>query len=250
MKKLLFLLLLTLLVIGCKKTSFPIYQARADIYFSNLSQDIYIDSLQYSFGIDPDFNEDSIAVDISITGDTANIDRPFTLIVDKTVSDAVEGQDYKLPESNKLVIPRDSTGKRIYVKIFRSDALLDKPATLVLKLMPNTHFDTLLSDQKESYYSNVMLKARTFKIVITAIVEKPSYWDDFSNFLGDYSQQKLLLLLKVNDLKRTDDISNLSASYFKDIATKTQAYLNAQATAGNIIREKNGQPMAMGPDVQ
>lgn len=116
--------------------------------------------------------------------------------------------------------------------------------------MPNTFFDTLITEQKESIYNNIMLNAVSFKITIDDIIPEPDYWKDYINFLGAYSQQKYLVLLKVNGLSLTDDIGKLSKTYFKEIATKMQQYLNQQAAAGNIIRERDGSLMAMGPDVR
>ncbi|WP_142686811.1 DUF4843 domain-containing protein [Chitinophaga polysaccharea] len=254
MKQLLLLALPVLLFMSCKKTSFIVYNTKADIYFDNHMirnfDFIYYSTKGYSFGNKPDVTEDSIPLTVKITGGIASTDRPFVLAVNQDSSGAVAGRDYTLPDNSKLIIPRDSITATFYVKVHRSAALLDKPATLVLKLMPNTFFDTLITEQKESIYNNIILNAVSFKITIDDIIPKPGYWKNYINFLGAYSQQKYLILLKVNGLSLTDDIGKLSKTYFKEIATKMQQYLHQQAAAGNIIREKDGSLMVMGPDVR
>jgi len=259
MKQLLLTVLSLWLFAACKKADFLRYDTsnKADIYFDNHTVEdynywnLYFDTARISFGSRPDVTQDSVLLGVRISGDTTATDRAFSLVVDKNASSAVAGRDYQLPDNNSLVIRRDSIGAKFYVKIFKSAAILDTPLTLVLKLMPNNHFDTLITQQKEQYlYNNVILNATRFRITIDNIIPEPDYWKNYVNFLGSYSQQKYLLLLKVNGLTLTDAIGNLSVTYFKGIASKVQAYLNQQAAAGNTILEKDGSPMVMGPDAQ
>jgi hypothetical protein len=134
--------------------------------------------------------------------------------------------------------------------VFRTNHLLKGPAQVILKLAPNEYFDTLIRKTKESYYNNVMLQATTLKIVIDDQVPEPDFWKAFINYFGSYSQDKYLLVLQVNQLDIKDDLSGLAASFFENISKKTQAYLKEQAAKGNVIRERDGTAMSMGPDAQ
>lgn len=252
---------LGLLLLGaCSKKDLQVFNSKGDIYFNNLkksedyeSWDKYFDTLKYSFAAaTPDLMQDTVVVNVKITGNTASTPREFKLIIDKENTDAVEGRDFKLPDNNNYFIASGAVTAAFKVVIFKTSAMEEKPVNLTLRLLPNENFDTLLLLRKENVLSNSQpaIRLNRFVISMSNILNVPAYWLENENFFGRYSWEKWKVVAQVLEVEFDYDLSGFPKDAYKSFAISTQAYLNSEAAKGNIIRELDGSAMMMGPDVQ
>lgn len=249
-----------LLLGACSKQRLQLFNSKGDIYFNNLTKsedyeswDKYFDTLRYSFADkEPDLVQDTVKVNVKITGDTTSTPRAFKFIIDKEHTDAVEGRDYKLPDNNNYIIPGGAVAAEFKVIIFKTSAMEERPVHLTLKLLPNENFDTLFIFRKENALDRSMpaIRLNRFVISMSNILAVPAYWSENENFFGKYSWEKWQIVAQVIGVDLNYDLSGFPKSTYKSFATSTQEYLNREAARGNIIRERDGSAMIMGPDVQ
>ncbi|MGN6419218.1 MAG: DUF4843 domain-containing protein [Pseudobacter sp.] len=253
--------ILGLLLLGaCSKENVQLFNSKGDIYFNNLiksedyeSWDKYFDTLKYSFATkEPAFVQDTLVVSVKITGNTTSTPRAFQLITDEEHTDAIEGRDFKLPENNNYFIPGGAVTADFKVVIFKTSAMEEKPLYLTLRLLPNENFDTLFLLRKENVLdrSAPAIRLNRFVISMSNTLNVPAYWSENENFFGKYSWEKWLIVARVLDIEPDYDLSGFPRESYKRYATSTQQYLNSEAAKGNIIRERDGSVMIMGPDVQ
>lgn len=204
---------------ACKKISTePSYKQAANIYFdwsdSTGTDASRVDSLAYTFALNPARTIDTEYLPVRIAGDRMSKDRFFKLAVVDTATTAKVGTHYKALDSI-YKMPADSGLVHVPVYFYSTDTSLHSKSVHVrFILLPTTDFTT--TDLKYNYA----------KISISNMLTKPTWWDIWSSFLFDYSQVKFGLFISVTgrtSLPLPTDFNNAPIAFF--VLNKFQAFL-------------------------
>ena len=185
-KKLLYIFLLSVLLVACKKEDKLLYSIKDNIYLNYKDKDGNLDSstITYSFAYHPELARGTIWVPVVISGERVGHDRKFALTVSGEQTSAVRGLHYEALQSS-YVMPADSGTVHIPVVIKNIDTgLLSHSVLLSIKISGGEDFSSSLPEglrTKSIYFSNRL--------------EKPEWWIYWQGSLGDYSRIKHQLFL-------------------------------------------------------
>lgn len=232
-----------ILCISCKKTDqSPYFDGRAALAISgDLKQGVLSDSLAFSFGtINSAIQDTTIRIVVRAVGKTSGQDRTFKLIVNQQLSNALAGE-YQLPTS--FVIPANSTGTTLQLKIKKSDRLKTAVARLVLEVEANDQF--IPAPRLE--LKDMPVSGPKFTLSWTSLLTKPAAWDSFppgAAFIyvfGEYSRIKHQLIIDATGIANYDDLVVFSDEWTY-IYHKASAWLSAYNAAhpGAPLRDENG----------
>lgn len=197
-------LIITLIAtfISCKKEEIMLFdREETGIYFQAGNKtmmygrnEVYYDSLSFSFSNAPYKSIDTIlSVKIRTMGVIKDYPRPIKLSVDQNKSTAIAGVHYVL-DLSKAIIPANGSEINFQVKFLRTQDILDKIVSLILKLEENEHFKLYFNFQKNTnnvYSTGSLIKADIFKFNISEIYTMPSYWSYFgSTYFGTWTVKK------------------------------------------------------------
>ncbi|WP_442591894.1 DUF4843 domain-containing protein [Pedobacter sp. AW31-3R] len=236
-------LLSCLVCISCKKTDqSPYFEGRSAIAISgDLKQGVLSDSLAFSFGTINSAIEDTlIRIVVRAVGETSNQERAFKLGINQQLSNALPAE-YELPTS--FVIPANSTGTTLRLKIKKTERLKDAVARLVLEVEANDQF--IPAPRLE--LKDMPVSGPRFTLSWTSLLTKPAAWDSFppgAGFIfvfGEYSRTKHQLIIDATGIATYDDVTFFSSEWTY-IYHKASAWLNAYNAAhpGAPLRDENG----------
>lgn len=211
---------------------------------------VYYDTAQVNFGRRFTTIEDSVVFTVNLMGNLANEKRAFVMEADAATSTAIAGVHYQLPPADSLYMPAGETKRRIVVKIFRPAVLRDTLVDLYLKLKPNDFFQT--NRPIYSYNAAGERKATSLQLILDDRLLKPAIWDASESALGNYTREKLELMVGQQSLNvnRFYVASFYTATQLTAFAKTMQIYLNTQKSQGKTVYEKDGTEMKMGPTAQ
>ena len=237
---------------GCKSGIFIQEVYSTDIYGNPLS---YRDSSSYSFAnAAENVTSGKVRLYIRAIGEVANYDRPYVLKAMEGTT-AVEGEDYDLSE-NDFVIKANTGMDTIYVKLLRTAKLRNQTMRLKLGLVPNEHFETPITEYKNSSSWSAdgnMHSALSYIINFNERYSKPYYWDWYGDeYFGTFTVAKYLAINNYMGWTGTDwsnagmtgqKIQYGKLSYF---ARYIQKYFQQMADEGKPFLEDDGSFMQLG----
>ncbi len=243
------LLLLVLFQFACKKNEIDAtYKGENQLiiggdYWANNSAR---DSVVFSFAeYDLTTTEGFVTINVQISGEVADIDRPFKLAIDTPQSTALPAE-FEIP--GDLFIPAGQVKTAVPIKVKRTPRLLTEYAMIILKVLPNEHFKPgTLTPVNTVIASNlnpiVINYGPTFKILWTDVLTKPPTWDaagtGISFAVGQWSMVKHQLIIDATGIR---SFMSLTSPQKYALGSQAAAYLAAYNTAhpGNPLQNENG----------
>ena len=248
---------------SCSEEEFMTYEGnKAGIYLQRVSTtDIngtplgFTDSLVISFAsYAANFKEYPVAVPVCIMGDVTDYDRPFTLVVDKEKSTAIEGEDYEFSDT-ACYIPAGKTKQTVRLVLKRSDRITTETARLVFSLKDNANFVVELES-----YKNVTdwktqgeeLCGSSYKIIFSDKYAITTWWTyNGEMFYGKWSVKKEKLLNELMGWTHSDwERWKVAYGQMPYAAKKFRKYLQEQADNGTPVKEDDGSFMQLMPPYQ
>ena len=215
---------LVLAVSACQERTPAHFADIAGVYFNNLSLTMSVtDSLDMTFVYE---SSDSLSVPvvIQLLGRPAGQDRQIEVNVSS--DNAVEGADYLLPDL--CVLPSGASSMEYVVTLLRTESLKKEKKNITLELSENEFFSLPVSkmDQIADTVSILRLDI-AFSDMFT---KSPVAWD--SNLVGEFSQQKFVLLCKVLEIDPADfqDASVITLAKLLYISAEMTAYVEEQVS--------------------
>ncbi|WP_294182934.1 DUF4843 domain-containing protein [Sphingobacterium sp.] len=168
----LFMLLGMLLLFSCKKASLITYDQPANVYFD--LNDADRDSIIYTFAYDLEKSSDTVYFPVKIMGYRDAKPRKYEAYIVADSSTAKMGIHYDKLETAYTLKAEEG---RAYLPIIVHNVkdLEDRAVSLIIKLRENSDFGIRNPD---------LIRV---KLVLSAKLERPSWWD---NWLNNYSQVK------------------------------------------------------------
>ena len=252
-----------LFMLNSCKTDLMTYEGDAGVYFAVQYpwQSGYGDSLQWELSPVTDVSfflldvQDSvIPIRVQITGDAADYDRYFRVVVVDTGTTAVVGHDFEpIAETQKVAAGTHYTDMKI--RLYKQADLSGLRRSLMLRLEETTDFRLPLG----TWYpwpgqykwapavgaETVDISAIEHTIYISDVVSEPEGW--WGGLLGDFTVKKFYLMSEMFDLT-IDDFSkeNMNSNRARALGERFDAWLKAQRETGNEVLEEDGTPMEMG----
>ncbi|MDR2129722.1 MAG: DUF4843 domain-containing protein [Odoribacteraceae bacterium] len=185
-------LLLAALLAGaaCENTVVNRYESPASLYFYRGGSQV--DSTSYSFFFAaPSAVEDTLWLDIRLTGIPAGEARPISLVQLNAgeTNAARAGTHYVGLDDPRvapaLVLPASATSAVVPVILLRTPEMDTAAFRLALGIVPDDHFVEGIKDRA------------SFVISITATAEKPAAWDRYyDTAFGPWGQEKMRFLIE------------------------------------------------------
>lgn len=225
MKNKLFIILALVLVwIGCDERDIPTYGGVRYIEFENET----IDSTIFTFVYYPNNEYYDFPIAVKIAGLSADRDLNYSIRVDEELSTA-EAKHYIMP--GETIIRKGVYRDTCYVRLNKTEDLTDSKVKLVLRL------------EETQDLGIGKLENAVAIIQFSNMVDRPAWWDTniTTYYLGEYSDEKFTLFIKVTG---ADDLSDASNSEKRALALKFKQYLIDHAGEPETM-EKDGQPMTV-----
>lgn len=176
------------------------------------------DSLELSF-LTVTGDEASINVDACIMGNVADHDRTVGIAVDEALTTA-PADLYSVPST--VTIPAGENKATFQVTLRKSAALQSQTVRLYIKVAPTADFQVGVNED-----NHLLLKWND-------ILSKPLYWDDISQYFGEYSETKYRFMLQ------TLTAQGYEASVLDpDSGTNWSDYHNLSIIFANAVDEYN-----------
>ncbi|HWW41014.1 DUF4843 domain-containing protein [Pedobacter sp.] len=245
------LLLIGSVMVSCKK-GLETYDGQASIYFANAVESIdkkpVSDSTVISFAFAGETVKDSVLkLVVRATGATTSADRVYNLVIDPS-STLAKQQQYEIL-NQKFIIPANKVADTLRIRLKRTKEMQDKDFKLVLNLIENDQFKTLMQSTVLNSSTGKKLSYIKQIVWVNDILKQPKLWFDF--YFGTFSRKKIFLMAEVMNF----NISELD-TYDTPIAKVLyyggfmQRYLNEMKADGKTIYDEDGSEMTMGPGVQ
>lgn len=199
-----------MMILGaCNHEEVPTYYDVDRVYFAFAekagSQDFSEDYMSISMGYDIPLKDDSlVSVPIKIIGKTAAEDREVKVELVDEESTAIENEDIEIL---KAVIPANSVVGKVWLKLNRTEKIMNQNLTARLRLVGNQNFHTdytnVFSD-KNGNSKNALI----YTVHFTGIADAPSLWvasasqGQMNGVFGAYSREKLAVICEACGLTR------------------------------------------------
>ena len=252
--------LLVMLMVGasCEK-SLMSYEGAENIYFSmqknaDPEEDIYLPDATFNL-MNYAGDEVEFVLNVMITGNAKDYDRPYlvTYVADSTT--AVAGTDFILPEGG--IIKAGQVSDSLRIKLIKNDKLLDTEVKLTVQVLPNEHFSTNLTQFGHDGRDYNIFDPRMYKITYSSIMPKPYYWEYYSTTdtkengnIGYFTAEKITLINELYGLTYADWLSSseggtgaMNTTRVKVIYKKFALYLIEQYKNRTPVLEKDGRLM-------
>ncbi|OQP58973.1 DUF4843 domain-containing protein [Niastella populi] len=216
MKKIAIILLAAVaLMTACKKQQIDSFHGNENLYF-DIGMAGFRDSVLYTFAKFPGKSKDTVFIPVRVAGNRiGDKDRTYSVKVIDTASTALPGIHYQPLQADYLFAAGYGI-QRLPVVVYNTDTnLLKQAVTLKLEIVPGEDFNAELT------------KLITTRIVFSAKLEKPNWWD---MWLGGYYstvKHQLFRLSATTDDLTTAGIDAPKNLYFVD---KLKALLTSPAT--------------------
>lgn len=185
-QNIIYVFLLSILLVACKKEDQQTYSAENNIYLRFLDKDGRQDTttITYSFAYNPSLAQDTVWIPVIITGNRVSHTRQFVLSVVDSATTAVKGVHYEALKPF-YTLPADSGTFKVPVIIKSTDeALANKSVSLAVRITGGGDFK-----------ADLPTALRSKKIVFSNRLEKPSWWIYWQGQLGEYGRIKHQLFL-------------------------------------------------------
>lgn len=248
------LLAVLLACASCEKSMMG-YEGTEAIYFSmqkdgKSSENVYLPNISINL-MNYVGDEVELALNIKITGDTKDYDRPYRVGIVADSTTAVAGIDYILPEGG--VIKAGQYSDSLYVKLIKNDKLQETSVRLLVQVLPNEYFSTDFSQFAHDGRSYNVFDPRVYDITYTAQMTEPYYWTSVNEDnivengnLGYFTVKKITLINELYSLTYADwqeESTSMSSTRVKVIYKKFALYLIQQYKNRTPVLEDDGRLM-------
>jgi hypothetical protein len=249
MKKLLYYLFImasACMLFACEK-KIPTYSGENNIYFSNAA-----DSSKITFAYDKVDRKDSIiTVRIYTTGPVSDVDRPFTLTIIDSITNAQPGVHYSILNEGS-VIKAGQAFVNLAFRLNRTPDMTAKTYYINMVLEPNENFTTNYTWEWVNLKNSTVKQLMRYTIRFDDVLAQPKTW--LPSVFGTFSRKKLIALSDFFEVElpvwNITGAGGISAVTMITYGKVFQRYLNDEAANGNIIPDEDGTPMKMGPNSQ
>lgn len=252
------LLLVLFMCASCEK-SLMSYEGAESIYFSmqknaNPEENVYLPDASINL-MNLVGDEVSYGLNVMITGDAKDYDRPYRVgvVADKTTAEA--GVDFVLPEGG--VIKAGQISDSLYVKLIKNDKLQDTEVTLCVQVLPNEHFSTNFSQFGHDGREYNVFDPRVYNLTFTSMMSKPYWWESYSESnpiengnLGYFTAKKITLINELYNLTYADWLDDdeggtgmMNLTRVQVIYKKFARYLIEQYKNRTPVQEADGRLM-------
>jgi hypothetical protein len=216
MKKITIILLAAVaLITACKKQQIDSFHGAENLYF-DIGLYGYTDSVLYTFAKFPGKSKDTIFIPVRVAGSrTADKERTYSVKIIDTASTALPNIHFQ-PLKDNYVFAAGYGIQLLPVVVYNTDTNLVKRAvSLKLEIVPGGDFNADLS------------KLITTRVVFSAKLEKPKWWD---MWLGSYYSIVKHQLFRLS--ATTDDLTTAGIDAPKNLfyVDKLKALLTSPAT--------------------
>ncbi len=233
-------LALVLAVTSCQEKLVNKFEGESSLFFfrgtSNSKGALQTDSLSYSFFLtESNKNEDTIWVDVMLTGLPSDKDRVLPIVQSNkdSIGAAVAGVHYVALNDPSLakfmVLPANKVSTAIPVVVKRLPEMNTNEFKLELEITTNEHFIAGIKDRTK------------FSIKITAMAVKPALWDVANSFLsifGPWGQEKMRFI--INYVGFSDFDQTLTTDYRVYLALKAKTKLAEYEKTYGPLYEADG----------
>lgn len=235
-----------LLLASCsKEEGTAAFSAQPSVYFiysTSLNSIANMDSTTYSFvEKSSTLQQDTLWLPVRIAGNTADHDRPISLVPVADSSTAVANVHYRLLDYS---LPKNAFQTRLGVVLLRDASLQQQAVSLTLRLQPTADFPVLM---KEGVMMDGFDYSRNkVRIVFSDKLIKPSNWDTYiATFFGAYSDVKYRFVaatLGVSSFPNTgpNALKFPQMQYYQTVMRNALVAYNA---ANGTMKDENGQPV-------
>lgn len=197
-------------------------------------------------------DDTTVNIKVRVMGDIVDYDRPFTIHVVDTATDAVSGEDFDALKS-QYVIKAGERETFIPITGHRQVKMLDTTYYLTLELEENEYFSLPLKSWRplEQDYTdkNKVIDVVRHVIGFSDGAYQPKAWT--FNYLGKCTRKKMNLLCSMFGLKLTDfdDSNEMTMNRQQVLGQSLDRYLKEMDAKGETIYEdevdKDGNPVKM-----
>lgn len=245
---------------GCKKSELISFSTERNLFFEikdtkdpddpSFDATVNTDSLGLSFALLPDEqNETEIKIPIKLIGPQLDQPLPYSLVVNKDVSDLVEGVDYKW--KTEFVFPAGKSVDTIRIQLLRKEKMQAKTFKLSFQIKANEHFAANMLTSTDRYRSTAV------RCFVNDIMGPPKDYVSTSDkqgadyFLGAFSKKKLqITTIAFNEAYGESLTESMVYGYMVVYADmfgeELYSYLLTQKELGNTIYEVDGTEMTAG----
>lgn len=192
-KNIYYVILVSLILLACKKEEQFLYDSNDNIYLDYFDRDGVLDTaaVTYSFAYNPGIARDTVWVPVIIAGHRVSKDRRFVLTIVDTATTATKDLHYE-PLATFYVMPADSGKINVPLVIKNIDPELSTKSVAI----------TLRLTASEDFGEKLPLDHRTKKVIYSNRLEQPSWWMFWQGQLGPYSRvtHQLFLISGGQDL--------------------------------------------------
>lgn len=197
----------------------------------------------YSFAFeDASVTSKEVEIPVQYAGRFINEESSFTITAIADKSTAKEGVDYKAIDGSLQVMPAKNNMGKAKITVLRTPEQKTEGVVLVLAITPNGRYLAGPTD--------------TLRLNISDRLVQPTWWSDYSyDYIGNYNETKMLLLLEFMGVKDgSDPFDDPQYYYYTDRGTGNFIYKNVnQATVKPKVLEfrswlinEKGNPMIPG----
>lgn len=250
--------------VSCEHDTLELYSGpKASLFIQEIGNRIvygeiisYRNDYEYSFALqNDDVMSTNVPFEVRLSGDVADVDRKYTLVVDTDMTDAVEGQDYNL-SLNDFTIKAGCASDTVYVTLLRNPSLMMKNVNLVLRLKADNNFDVCMDALRISPQwaatTAEKLDATAFYLKFGEEYVEPGYWSIFGGtYWGAFSINKFKLLNELMGWTPGEwtsvgsPESGVKLGRFNYAAQVLQKYLQDHANAGTPVLDDDGSYMQL-----
>lgn len=207
------------------------------------------DSISTSLALDgTDKGYHVTLIPVGLSGNLVDYDRPLSYKVGEN-STAVEGEHFKVT----AMIPANKRYGALAVSINR-ETVRDTSLVVDFTLEESEFFQTNYALINRSSSDTTKVDMCQFRLRMSSFIVEPPFWkSNMLNYLGDYSQKKMLLILELTNgdisIFYPEKSSQLVIGQIIAWGKILKTYLNEQRNLGNIIYENDGTEMTAGKSV-
>lgn len=229
---------------GCSTVGFDTYDtAQNSVYFGmtnpNTSQkNVFVDTTVFSFGEFEKVTDTVIYIRVNALGGFFDTDRTFEYEVVDSLSTAIEGDIYTLPEKTG-VIPANATCGYIPVRMHNTAALKKRAMFyLVLQLKPNENFNLDLKLEYVDKVNNNFVQLTRHYVGISNRIQQPESWYKVSGYFLDFSSDKYKLINELCHLVK-EDWETMQFYTAEAYWVAVRNYLQERIDAGEPVMEEH-----------
>lgn len=226
-------------------------------YTTSAGGEGYSNSTSFSFvGYNEKLTKVTFNGELHTMGKVRDYDRPVKVVVDEEKTTMIKGTDYEV-DLDTVKIHAGQAVAKINVVFLRNPRFREKAETLVLKLLPNEHFQVLEKYKTSNSYSassDDTLDGSVYSFKIDEVYSCPASWATLNanKYFGTWTATKFIFINKELGFELSDWTwingagSKITAGRMPYFAIKLQKILQAAADEGNPVYDEDGEFMQLG----